>query len=209
MALLQSVRSVLHVLPDRRSGWPFSPCVNARLKLAASDTIHLEGGKMTDVLVVDDNAAIRMTVRSILEFEGYDVCEAADGQFALEHLRTHARDHVILLDVEMPRLNGVQMLETLEQQGSMLPRHEVIMMTASTLGMPPAFTHIPILSKPFDFDVLVANVAHVEQRLLAAGVASQPALLDTSTVRGGAAGHPPARARTPIRIKLESNARIG
>lgn len=68
---------------------------------------------MTDVLVVDDNGAIRRTVRAILEFAGYSVCEAADGRLALEHLRTHPRNHVILLDLEMPHLNGAQTLEAL------------------------------------------------------------------------------------------------
>lgn len=127
---------------------------------------------MLDVLVVDDNDAIRGTVRSILEFAGYEVCEAADGQFALEHLATHPLEHVILLDIEMPRLNGVQTLETLAQQPSWALRYAIIIMTASTRRLPHAFAHIPVLSKPFDFDVLLGSVARAEQQLVVPCVAS-------------------------------------
>lgn len=122
---------------------------------------------MTDVLVVDDNGAIRRTVRSILDFAGYDVCEAADGQLALEHLATHAHEHVILLDIEMPRMNGLRTLEVLAQQPAMRLRHAVIMMTASTQGMLPAFAHVPVLRKPFDIDVLIASVERAERLLMA------------------------------------------
>lgn len=121
---------------------------------------------MTDVLVVDDDGAIRRIVRIALEFAGYAVCEAADGRFALDHLCAHPHGHVILLDREMPRLNGVQTLEAIARQTTAQMRHVVIMITGSRLELPPDFAHVPVLSKPFNIDELIAMVECAAQRLV-------------------------------------------
>ena len=113
---------------------------------------------MTHVLIVDDNSAIRRTVRAILEFEGFAVCEAADGRFALEHLHTHTHSHVILLDLEMPRMNGVRTLEALACQPRLASQQAVIIFTASAQTLPPTIAHVPLVGKPFDIDVLMTHV---------------------------------------------------
>jgi len=64
------------------------------------------------VLVVDDEAPIRLLCRVNLELEGYGVLEAADGQSALEAVRRERPD-VILLDVMMPGLDGWRVAEEL------------------------------------------------------------------------------------------------
>ena len=122
---------------------------------------------MTDILVVDDDRAIRHLVRIVLELAGYAVCEAADGQVALDHLRAHPCEHVILLDLEMPRMNGVRTLEALASQPPEASRHAVIMITASMRNLPPAFAHIPVLKKPFSIDDLMAMVEGAARRLAA------------------------------------------
>src|SRR5690606_33653431 len=78
------------------------------------------------VLVVDDDAALRLLVRSTLELHGYQVHEACDGVEALEIFRKQSFD-AVLLDVNMPRLNG---LETLEQIKSESPATLCIVLTA-------------------------------------------------------------------------------
>src|SRR5437763_6681676 len=60
---------------------------------------------MTKVLVIDDEAPIRLLCRVNLEAEGMDVLEAADGPSGLEMAREEAPD-VVLLDVMMPGLDG-------------------------------------------------------------------------------------------------------
>jgi two-component system, chemotaxis family, chemotaxis protein CheY len=61
------------------------------------------------VLVVDDDRDIRDVLTDALEAEGYRVITAADGQEALDWLRQRvARPCVILLDLMMPRLDGIQ-----------------------------------------------------------------------------------------------------
>jgi DNA-binding response OmpR family regulator len=67
---------------------------------------------MTKVLVVDDEAPIRLLCRVNLEAEGMEVIEAADGQAGLELARSEQPD-VILLDVMMPAMDGWQVAEQL------------------------------------------------------------------------------------------------
>ena len=68
------------------------------------------GMKRAQVLVVDDDPDIRGLVRELLERQGYDVTEAANGQEALRALYAAPPD-VVLLDVSMPELDGWQTLE--------------------------------------------------------------------------------------------------
>jgi len=67
------------------------------------------------VLVVDDEASIRRTLREILEYEDYAVEEAEDGVIALEKLRA-ARFDVVLLDVKMPKKDGMEVLEAIAKE---------------------------------------------------------------------------------------------
>lgn len=64
------------------------------------------------VLVVDDSETIRQQVRSALVAAGFIVVEAADGLEALDRAREHEFSAAIV-DVNMPRLNGLEMLERL------------------------------------------------------------------------------------------------
>ncbi len=67
---------------------------------------------MTRVLIVDDDAPIRLLCRVNLEAEGMDVLEAGDGPAGLEAARTERPD-VVLLDVMLPRMDGWQVAERL------------------------------------------------------------------------------------------------
>ncbi|MGZ4419543.1 MAG: response regulator transcription factor [Gaiellaceae bacterium] len=69
---------------------------------------------MTSVLVIDDEAPIRLLCRVNLEAEGMTVLEAADGPTGLEEARENAPD-VVLLDVMMPGLDGWRVAEQLLQ----------------------------------------------------------------------------------------------
>ena len=69
---------------------------------------------MTSVLVIDDEAPIRLLCKVNLEAEGMDVLEAADGPTGLEQARESTPD-VVLLDVMMPGLDGWQVAEQLLQ----------------------------------------------------------------------------------------------
>jgi DNA-binding response OmpR family regulator len=71
---------------------------------------------VTKVLVIDDEAPIRLLCRVNLEAEGMDVIEAADGPTGLDQAREHRPD-VVLLDVMMPGLDGWRVAEHLLEDG--------------------------------------------------------------------------------------------
>ena len=72
------------------------------------------------VLVVDDENAIRESLRMILEYEGYRVLEAANGGEALETVRSGS-PHAVLLDIKMPEMDGLAVLSALQERGYDMP----------------------------------------------------------------------------------------
>ena len=79
---------------------------------ANGHTSTSSGREMTRILVIDDEAPIRLLCRVNLEAEGMEVLEAADGPAGLETARAERPD-VILLDVMMPGLDGWRVAEEL------------------------------------------------------------------------------------------------
>jgi len=67
------------------------------------------------ILVVDDEASIRRTLREILEYEDYAVDDAEDGAVALDKIRS-SRFDVVLLDVKMPKVDGLEVLQTISAE---------------------------------------------------------------------------------------------
>ena len=80
------------------------------------------------VLVVDDEPDVLLLCRVNLEFEGYDVIEATDGEQAMEQVRTESPD-VVLLDVMMPKMDGWQVLSAIKADAE-LKDIPVVMLTA-------------------------------------------------------------------------------
>ncbi|MCB0615748.1 MAG: sigma-54-dependent Fis family transcriptional regulator, partial [Phaeodactylibacter sp.] len=68
---------------------------------------------MATVLIVDDERSIRRTLRDILEFEKYQVDEAADGMECLVKVKKEKYD-VIILDIKMPKMDGMEALERIQ-----------------------------------------------------------------------------------------------
>jgi DNA-binding NarL/FixJ family response regulator len=87
--------------------------------LAGTDIAFTIADAMTrTVLIVDDHPSFRASARMLLEAEGYDVIgEAADGHSALEAVRTLHPD-VVLLDVQLPDIDGIEVAERLTANGS-------------------------------------------------------------------------------------------
>lgn len=68
---------------------------------------------MAKVLIVDDDKAIRKTLREILEFEKYDVDESTDGLDCIVKIKQNQYD-VIILDVKMPKMDGMEAIERIQ-----------------------------------------------------------------------------------------------
>jgi two-component system chemotaxis response regulator CheY len=119
----------------------------------------------TAVLVVDDDDAIRESVAWVLRDEGYTVVEAPDGKPALERLREHPQGMVVLLDLNMPGVDGFEVMKAVEEQKALASRHIYIVMSANWRPLPQTIKQqlarlfIPILPKPFEVDELLAVVA--------------------------------------------------
>lgn len=84
------------------------------------------------ILVADDSLVVRAVVRSGLEGEGYLVIEAEDGPSALTQCRRHRPD-VVLLDVEMPGLDGYQVLAELKADAEL--KHTPVVFLTGRTGM--------------------------------------------------------------------------
>ena len=83
-------------------------------------------GPKPRVLVVDDDKAVRESLRRSLEFNGYEVALAADGAEALAGIAGTSPD-VVIMDVMMPRLDGIEATRALRTAGNDLP---ILVLTA-------------------------------------------------------------------------------
>jgi two-component system response regulator MprA len=79
------------------------------------------------ILVVDDEPAVRESLRRALELEGYEIELAADGEGALERLARTPLVDAVVLDVLMPGIDGLEACRRLRAEGSRVP---VLMLTA-------------------------------------------------------------------------------
>jgi DNA-binding NtrC family response regulator len=75
---------------------------------------------MSKILIVDDEKAIRETLKEILEFEKFDITEASDGSEAFEILKDKLID-LVLCDIKMPKMDGMELLNAVYDEGIQVP----------------------------------------------------------------------------------------
>lgn len=75
---------------------------------------------MPKILVVDDEKTIRETLMEILQYEKYDVEQAADGKEAYAMIEKTAYD-AVLCDIKMPKMDGIELLEKVMEEGKGIP----------------------------------------------------------------------------------------
>jgi two-component system response regulator MprA len=126
------------------------------------------------VLVVDDERAVRESLRRALELEGYDVELAADGEEALERLGAPSAADAVILDVLMPGIDGLEVCRRLRAGANPVP---VLMLTARAevdsrvAGLDAgADDYLP---KPFALAELLARVRALLRRATNGGESSQ------------------------------------
>jgi two-component system response regulator MprA len=119
--------------------------------------------------VVDDEAAVRDSLSRTLRFEGYEVAVAEDGLAAIDFIRSQEPDAVVM-DVMMPRLDGLEACRRLRSEGLLIP---VLMLTArDTVGDRVAGLDAgadDYLIKPFALQELLARLRALLRRSLLAG----------------------------------------
>ena len=88
---------------------PFDPSAQSLLPPPRfEDEVIDEHSRTETVLVVDDNETIRQLIAQPLRNAGYRALEAGDGVVALDLLNTHDEVHLVLLDVRMPEVDGIE-----------------------------------------------------------------------------------------------------
>lgn len=124
------------------------------------------------ILLVDDDADLRLVIRTALEDETPHVLvEEPDGLLAWDYVRTYAVPLIIVCDHQMPYLDGPGLLSFIRDDPAIAQRVAPIYLTASSRVIAPAFQqlldelHVPVMRKPFDIEALLAAIAAAAGRL--------------------------------------------
>lgn len=117
---------------------------------------------MIKIIVVDDSATMRQQVRQVLTGGGFEVLEAVDGQDGLTKVTADKDVKVMILDVNMPRMNGIELAEALNANGRIAAGLNVVMLTteghAELIARARAAGAKGWIVKPFKPDLLLAAV---------------------------------------------------
>ena len=115
------------------------------------------------ILVVDDDADIRNVLRLLLQ-EEYSVAEAADGEAAIEYMRTHVDVDLVILDVMMPGLSGIEVCDRIRE----FSNAPVLFLTAKSAEKDRLAAYRSggddFLSKPFSGAELLAKTGSLLRR---------------------------------------------
>ncbi len=126
--------------------------------LSRAMSTHDEAASPGSVLIIDDEAAIRESLQTLLEIEGYEVETATDGAEGLARLAERPFD-LVLLDFALPERNGVEILQEIRERDAELA---VIMITAygtvenAVNAMQAGATNF--IQKPWDNEKLLADI---------------------------------------------------
>ena len=128
----------------------------------------------TRILVIDDDRAFRLSTAAILQGDGHETDVAANGEEGVQKLRDRRFD-LLLLDLRMPGINGLALLEALRVWGHDIP---ILMISGfGTVDTAVRALHTgadDFLTKPVEPDVLVARVQELLGRRPNAGGESNP-----------------------------------
>jgi chemosensory pili system protein ChpA (sensor histidine kinase/response regulator) len=132
----------------------------SKTEVTQSDRKHRFGQTQPSILVADDSVYIRQSLLQALSRAGYQVMEARDGMEAIELLLAHPPD-VLVLDIEMPNLNGYDLLSIIRAHPE-LARVKIVMLTSRSSQKHQARAHDlgahAYLTKPCPQDTLLETL---------------------------------------------------
>lgn len=109
------------------------------------------------ILVVDDEDPVREMLTWMLQEAGYEVHQAIDGQQALSFLHEHGPVDLVVSDVNMPRIDGLELCGRVRERWPGLP---VLLIS----GRPPPNGARPFIPKPFRWDTLACAIHSLADR---------------------------------------------
>ena len=116
---------------------------------------------MPRILVIDDNAAIRELLRIVLEGEGYEVIEAADGAEGLQRYQAAPTD-LVITDLQMPGMDGLELLMALQR---MVPTPVLMAISGDRDALTQARKFTPhTFAKPLPLEQVLAAVRNLDLR---------------------------------------------
>lgn len=124
---------------------------------------------MKTVLIVDDEFDLTSTLRAILEGEGRHVDTCDNGKAALEKLRG-VRPDLVLMDVMMPMLSGLEVLKSMRQSAELKDVPVILMSSMAPAVKRADYQWQAFLRKPFSLSVLLKTVEKFEGEAAAAPV---------------------------------------
>jgi two-component system chemotaxis response regulator CheY len=114
------------------------------------------------IVVIDDSQTVRQQVSLVLNQGGFETIEAGDGADGLQLLQTTPDAAMIICDVNMPRMNGLEMVEAVQKSGRNIP---IVMLT--TEGQPQLIERAKKagvkgwIVKPFKAELLLSAVKKI------------------------------------------------
>src|SRR3954451_13246773 len=135
-----------------------APTISEVIPDSASGPDALAGGRGATILIVEDDAAMRMMLREALEEDGYAVEAVGGGRAGIERVKQGGVD-LVISDVKMPDLDGLDMLREIK---AVAPSPHVITITAfgsiDTAIRAVKLGAFDYITKPFDVDQLILSV---------------------------------------------------
>ena len=129
---------------------------------------------MARVLLVDDDPALRGLLHAVLQDDGHMILEASDGAEALATLGESVAPLIVLLDWQMPKVDGFGVLRAVAADGHLRALHRFVLVTAADWQHDPEHTmlleqlQVPVIPKPFDIAAMSEVVEQAATCLAAA-----------------------------------------
>ena len=113
------------------------------------------------ILIVDDETDLRTLLRHILTAQGYQTTDAEDGEEAIELIKRHKFD-VALLDIQMPNINGIQVLKYIKEHS---PQTKAVMLTGYAdlkhAMEAKEFGARDFIGKPYKLEDVLSTIEHI------------------------------------------------
>jgi two-component system response regulator (stage 0 sporulation protein F) len=112
------------------------------------------------VLVVEDEAVSRKALDQLLRRSGFETTSVGSGEEALRFLKDHEGPNIALIDLDLPGMNGAELLKRLRD---LRPDTHAVIMTATSAERVRELVgdqHIPHLRKPLDFRTVLRVLSH-------------------------------------------------